>query len=82
MWLPVHFRTEPPPVECAGKTLLSMWDEFAGKPVLVEHINDSKKVQPTNDEPICECEHLFRVYGHYSERGGQAVVCANCLEMD
>lgn len=82
MWIPVHFRTEPPPVECAGPKLIAIWTRYAGKPVLVEHMKKEtvRVVNPPNKR--CDCEHFFKLKDHYTFGDNQAVVCANCLEMD
>ena len=81
-WIPVHFRVDPPPIECAGVQLLAHWAHYAGKEVLIEHINARDEVRRVNDEPLCDCEHLFRVKDYVSANGQQAVVCQKCLEMD
>jgi|HubBroStandDraft_1064217.scaffolds.fasta_scaffold00161_33 hypothetical protein len=82
-WIPVHFRTDPPPIECAGPKLLAAWPRYAGKEVFVQHVNDRQNMRKVYaDTPNCECEHYFRLRDFHSENGQQAVVCRKCLEMD
>jgi len=81
-WHLVKLRTETPPLRCAGAALLAEWWKFSGKLVYVEHINDRDNMRRVNEDPLCECEHLFRVKDYVSANGQQAVVCQKCLEMD